>query len=74
MFPQRYFPDRMYAPRFWPKVGSASAPFIGPTAFASIGAQRGVGTTGTGEQRGQGITGTGTIRGVGVDRSEGKPR
>lgn len=22
MFPSRYFPDRFYAPRYWPKVGA----------------------------------------------------
>lgn len=63
MFPTRYFPDRMFAARFWPKAGTSDAPFVGPTAFASSGSQRGVD-----------MTSTGTIRGVGVDRSEGKPR
>lgn len=41
MFPQRYFSDRMYAARFWPKVGSAAAPVVGPTQLTTTLAQRG---------------------------------
>lgn len=26
MFPTRYFGNRMFAPRYWPKVGASPAP------------------------------------------------
>jgi hypothetical protein len=35
MFPQRFYPGRMYADRYWAKVGAAPPAQVGPTRFAS---------------------------------------
>lgn len=35
MFPSRYFPDRHFAPRYWPKVG-ATAP-LGDLVLTTVG-------------------------------------
>ena len=33
MFPSRYFPDRFFAPRYWPKVGSSVVITVGTLRF-----------------------------------------
>ena len=44
MFPTRLFPDRYFAPRYWPKVGAGAAPsgagmFIDAAAHSVAGAR-----------------------------------
>lgn len=36
MFASRYFPDRMFAPRYWPKVGLASSVIAGPFTIEAV--------------------------------------
>ena len=36
MFPTRYFGDRMFAPRYWPKVGAAPVVGAGTDAWSSM--------------------------------------
>ena len=30
MFPRRFWPNRMFAPRYWPKVGAAAVTVVPP--------------------------------------------
>lgn len=41
MFPSRYFPDRMFAPRYWPKVGSGES--VAPSADVIVRAREDAG-------------------------------